>query len=359
MLAKDRSSLGGVVNFINILERNLGEDVRVERFKIGQRANQTGKWIRWLVPFIDMAHLAWQVTSNRYDVVHINPSLNGRSLFRDALFMLVLKLRGMRNVVLFMHGWEEGTAQSIENSIVLRKYFNTFFGTAPVIYVLASQFKQSLIDWGVRADNIHVITTMFDGRLFDGVTRNRADDEIRLLFLSRFVKEKGVYELLTSFAKLYERYPRLRLILAGDGPEDGEMRSRVRTAGLQDVVSFTGYVRDNDKAQILVDADMFVFPTYYGEGCPVSLLEAMAAGLPVVTAAAGGIGDFIVDGKNGKLLNTVSDKTVEAALHELLENDAARSDMGLYNKKIAWQCYEAAIVSASIEKSYVHLAATG
>lgn len=72
----------------------------------------------------------------------------------------------------------------------------------------------------MSADKIHVINTMFDGGQFEGVARNRTDDEVRLLFLSRFVKEKGVYELLTSFVRLYECYPRLRQILAGDGPED-------------------------------------------------------------------------------------------------------------------------------------------
>ena len=352
MLAKDRSALGGVVNFVNMLERNLSKGIDVEEFRIGQRKNRTGRLFRWLVPFVDMVRLAFRVILNRYDVVHINPSLNGRSLFRDALFMLVMKVRGIRNIVLFMHGWEAEAEKTIDNSALLKSLFRTFFGGAPVIYVLAGQFRQSLIDWGFVADRIHVTTTMFDGRLFDHVSRNRDGKEIRLLYLSRFVKEKGVYELLTAFGRMSEDFPGLRLIFAGEGAEYDGMRNWVSNAGLQDVVSFAGYVRYRNKAQILVDSDIFVFPTYYGEGCPVSLLEAMAAGLPLVTTTAGGIGDFFVHGRNGIVLDKVSADKVEAALRELLANHAERTAMGEYNKKIAWERYEAAVVSGNIEKTY-------
>lgn len=355
MLAKDRSSLGGVVNFVNILERNLSDDVCVEEFKIGLRDNKSGKLIRWVMPFVDMFRLACRILFNRYDVIQINPSLNMRSLFRDALFILVIKLRAISNVVLFVHGWEDKSEKTIGNCELLKNIFVILFGRAHVIYVLASRFKQSLVEWGVDADKVHVITTMFDGEHFNGVIRNRENNEIRLLYLSRFVKEKGVYELLTSFERLYKRYPYIRLVLAGEGPEGKGMQDWVRNSGLQDVVTFVGYVRDKDKAQVLVDSDIFVFPTYYAEGCPVSLLEAMAAGLPIVTSMVGGIGDIIADGKNGVLLEEVTAGTVETALQKLLENELMRKETGSYNKKIAWKHYEAAVISARIEKSYRQL----
>lgn len=359
ILVRDSSWYGGVVNFITLLKSNLSDNVCVDELRIGQRKQQSGRWLRPIIPLIDMTRLAFRVFTNRYDVIHINPSLNKRSLLRDALFMLVFKIRMFTNIIIYIHGWEAATATTIENNVILRRIFCILFGGAPVIYVLAGQFKRTLVDWGVDASRVQVVTTMFDGKQFNNVARSRIDDEIHLLFLSRFVKEKGVYELLIAFDHLSKRYSELRLIMAGNGPEEDGLHKWVNSAGLQNKVVFTGYIRDQEKAQVLMDSDIFVFPTYYGEGCPVSLLEAMAAGLPVVTTTAGGIGDFITDMKNGRLISEVSPDTVESAIQNLLDDRDGCISIAEYNKKVAWENYEAVVVTRKIEKTYLSLAKHG
>ena len=344
MFVRDPSWFGGVVNFVKSLEVNLSENVGVTEFRIGQRKGARGKWLQPFVPFFDAIRLAWHLVRHKYDIVHVNPSLNTKSLVRDALFLLVLRLRGIKNTVVFIHGWEESAALTIENNLLLKKIFLSLFGGAPVIYVLAKQFKSRLVGWGIDSARVHVVTTMFDGGQFAGISRNRADDKIHVLFLSRFEREKGIYELLEAFSALRDSFPGMVLILAGTGPEEAAMVEWVDKAGLSECVTFTGYIRDKEKAQVLMDADMFVFPTYYGEGCPVSLLEAMAAGLPVVTSSAGGIGDFIVDGKNGRLLDTVTTAKVEEAMLDLLANPEDRKTISEYNRKSAWEHYEATVV---------------
>jgi glycosyltransferase involved in cell wall biosynthesis len=359
MLVRDHSWFGGVVNFVKSLEINLSDNVDTIEFRIGQRKGARGKWFQLIVPLFDAARLAWLVIWDRYDIVHINPSLNIKSLVRDTLFLLVLRLRGIKNTVIFIHGWEESAAVAIENSALLKKIFVTLFGGAAVIYVLAKQFKSRLEAWGVDPNRVHVVTTMFDGRQFSGITRNRDDDEIRVLFLSRFVREKGIYELLEAFSRLHEHFPGLVLVLAGAGPEEVAMVKWVENAGLSESVTFTGYIRDKEKAQVLMDADIFVFPTYYGEGCPVSLLEAMAAGLPVITSSTGGIGDLIVDGRNGRLLETVTTAKVEDAMLDLLANLQNRKAISEYNRQFAWEYYEAAVVSKDIEAMYNNIVGRG
>jgi glycosyltransferase involved in cell wall biosynthesis len=359
MLVRDNSWYGGVVNYINALEANLSEDVHVDKLQIGQRRGEGGKWTRIFIPLLDATKLALQTRRGRYNIVHINPSLNRASLLRDALFMFVLKAGRVRGVILFIHGWEDGVAEAIENNSLLKNMFRTLFGWAPAIYVLGSRFKQTLVRWGLDARNIRVVSTMFDGKQFEGIVRKRTDDKLQLLFLSRFVKEKGIYELLQAFHSLQPRAPDIKLILAGDGPEMSRMREWVEDAELQDSVIFTGYVRDKEKGRILLDADIFVFPTYYGEGCPVSLLEAMAAGLPIISTAVGGIGDILTNGKNGYLLDEVTSYKIETAILVLLKDAKLRKNMAIYNKKIAWTNYEAAVVSKRIERVYRKVAVRG
>jgi len=359
MFVRDPSWFGGVVNFVKSLEDNLDKSVEVSEFIIGQRKVAEGKWLQPFVPLFDAARLAWHLVLNRYDIIHINPSLNTKSLLRDAIFLLVLKIWRVRNIVVFIHGWEDSTAHVIENNVLLKKLFVILFGGVPVIYVLAKQFKHRLEVWGVDPSSVHVVTTMFDGKQFDGITRNRIDEKIRVLFLSRFVKEKGIYELFEAFRSLREHFPGMTLILAGTGPEEQAMRKWVEKAGLAEYVTFPGYIRDKEKAQVLMDADMFVFPTYYGEGCPVSLLEAMAAGLPILTSRAGGIGDFIIDGKNGRLLDAVTTTEVENAMADLLTSPEDCKAMGEYNRETAWKRYEAAVISKDIEDMYLRLSESG
>jgi glycosyltransferase involved in cell wall biosynthesis len=225
------------------------------------------------------------------------------------------------------------------------------FGKAPLILVLASRFRDTLIDMGFKPDQIRVITTMFDGSMFTGINR-QDNDSPSLLFLSRFIPEKGIYELFEAFAGLTRRFPDLSLVMAGDGPERKRMVQWVQAHGLTDRVRFPGYLRGPAKAHALLNAEMFVFPTYHCEGCPVSLLEAMAAGLPVVTTRAGGIPDIFRDGENGILLKEVSPASIEHAIEKLLNNRQLSMDIRSNNLNRSWRTFEARVVTKKFENIY-------
>ena len=111
--------------------------------------------------------------------------------------------------------------------------------------------------------------------------------------------------------------------------------------------------------QLFADADVFVFPSYHGEGCPVSLLEAMAAGLPIISTDVGGISDIFINGQNGILLREVSPDELIAAIFRMLEDDELRRSAGQLNREIAWKRYEGAIVSRRIEQLYEQVVSLG
>jgi glycosyltransferase involved in cell wall biosynthesis len=145
------------------------------------------------------------------------------------------------------------------------------------------------------------------------------------------------------------------LILAGDGPAKAAVEARAAELGVADV-SFPGYVQGPDKAQELLDADLYVLATYHGEGCPVSLLEAMAAGVPCITSTIGGIPDVFQDGVNGLMLETVTVASVEEALDKLLGDPEKRSLIGAGNRVEAWEKYESHNATPRIESLYERVA---
>ena len=107
------------------------------------------------------------------------------------------------------------------------------------------------------------------------------------VFLGDLVERKGVFDLLEAWGALGETFPQARLVLAGTG-ESEACRRRARELGIEDRVELPGWVGPEEKRELLRRADLFVLPSYT-EGIPLSLLEAMAAGLPSIVTPVGGV----------------------------------------------------------------------
>jgi glycosyltransferase involved in cell wall biosynthesis len=119
--------------------------------------------------------------------------------------------------------------------------------------------------------------------------------------------------------------PGLRLTLVGDGPERADVERAVEAAGSRDRVHLVGYVAD--PAPYLAAADLLVLPSA-AEACPLAVLRAMAAGLPVVASRAGGLPELVRDGVDGLLVPTGDDAALRAALAALAADPARRRRMG-------------------------------
>lgn len=350
---------GGVADYVGMLKANLPTEVAVEDFHIGRRLLPPLLLpLSPLMPLLDALRLLLRLLTRRYDVVHLNPSFN-KAILRDSLFMLVLRVFGLSRVMVFMHGWNDAWARRVLSGPLSRALFRWLWGGAGRILLLASRFKQALVDAGLDGDRIEVVSTMFDAGQFDGVVSRRGSQPVHVLFLSRFVREKGGYELLQGFAQVAEAYPDVQLICAGDGPESAGMRAWAEQHGLNGQGRFPGFVRGREKAQLLMDADIFAFPTYYGEGCPVSLLEAMAAGCAVITGDAGGIPDIFEDGVNGAMISQPTGDKVAAALRGLLADPERCRAIGEHNRGVAARRFEASRASAAVAAVYSRLSGPG
>ena len=297
IISKDLRNQGGVVDVVSMILKHSSDNKHYQHFPIGSAPHIRNNSLSRNV-FVDAIRLCINSWTKKWDCIHMNPSFNWGSLIRDLTIIRIISISKNNKILTFIHGWNSNVISHVNSNYFLRKIVCGILNKSTMILVLASEFKQELSVMGVDSNKIHVTTTMFDGHFLKITENTRNDKNTVLLFLSRFIKEKGVYELLTAFKCLHEKIPNLKLILAGDGPEKTNMQQYVYENSLQNAVEFCGFVRDEKKAKILKSADIFVFPTY-SEGCPVSLLEAMAAGLPIITTPAGGIKDIFIDGTNG------------------------------------------------------------
>ena len=355
IVSKSLDEQGGIVNFVNTILRHGSDRVCYTHVPFGRSNGARGAAGIWATAS-SLMRLASVARSNEWDCIHVNTSLVWRSLARDGAILLLLRILGRRNALLFVHGWDMGVQQRISESVFLRVGLRALLRYPRKVIVLASAFKQTLEGWGVAGHSVFVMSTMFDGGTVALPTTSRGRTPGRtLLFMSRFIKEKGIYELLSAFERLSERHPDLRLVFAGDGPERERMIAWCRARNLDRRVDFPGYVREARKRALLEAADVFVLPTYYAEGCPVALLEAMAAGLPVVTARAGGVSDIFCHDVNGILLDEISPRSIETAVQRLLTDERYRERIGEVNRREAWSRYEAKVVTSELEAHYHHV----
>ncbi|WP_084295475.1 glycosyltransferase family 4 protein [Desulfitibacter alkalitolerans] len=124
------------------------------------------------------------------------------------------------------------------------------------------------------------------------------DNEKVLFFVGRLVREKGVHILIDSLPLLLQEFPEIKLIVAGTGPMEGQLKHQVKRMGLEHKVHFTGYIDDTLLKQLFKRADIAVFPSLY-EPFGIVALEAMASATPVIVSDTGGLSEIVSHGKNG------------------------------------------------------------
>ena len=133
----------------------------------------------------------------------------------------------------------------------------------------------------------------------------------RIGCVARLSPEKGIDRLLEAFAGVLRQVPYARLAIAGDGPARGQLEARAHELTLGGAVEFLGY--REDVSPVLGSLDLFVLPSLT-EGIPLALLEAMAAGLPVIATAVGGVPEVVEDGTSGMLVPPGDAAALERAM---------------------------------------------
>ena len=155
-----------------------------------------------------------------------------------------------------------------------------------------------------------------------------ADDKLVLAFLGRLVDRKGVLELLTALSLLSaEVLARLDVRIGGRGPLLADAEALVAKQGLGEVVTFAGFVAEEDKPQFFADADIAVFPATGGESFGIVLIEAMASGAGVVVAGANPGYLSVINDRPEVSVDATDAAAFAAALDLLIADPARRAEL--------------------------------
>ena len=175
-----------------------------------------------------------------------------------------------------------------------------------------------------------------------------ADTKV-LAVIGRLVEQKGHIYFLECFRKLLGKYSDIQGLIVGDGPLRGELEERSKMLGLNGRVIFTG-IR-NDIPEILKIIDVLVVPSLY-EGLPTIILEAMAAGVPVVATNVGGNSEIIVNGETGFIVPPKDSSVLAEYIGKILENNNLVESMRVMSRERAIQYFSLDKMMREVEGIY-------
>lgn len=272
------------------------------------------------------------IDTEQYEIIHCHTPMGGaigRLAARSA------RKKGTK-VIYTAHGFHFFKGAPLVNWLAyypaerwLAKYTDVLITINTEDYEIAKKFKVNRIEYvpgvGIDTDkfkNIEVNRT--EKRESLGVS----EDDFMIISVGELNKNKNHQVIIRAIAKL--RNEKIKYVLCGQGPLETELRELAKELDVENQVKFLGFRKD--VPDLMKVADLFAFPSYR-EGLSLSLMEAMASGLPVVCSEIRGNTDLIEDGKGGYLVEPSDVEGFAKYIKELIEDSRLRSEFGDFNHK--------------------------
>lgn len=282
--------------------------------------------------FSDYIRFIYRLSTHKYDLVHLNTTLDKRGVLRDVVYLVIVKLFRIKLVV-FFRGWDADFQRIIEEKH--KQLFLRAINSADGIITLFSECNVLLRSWGYQKP-IFLETTTVDCDLTRSISKINLENkdygipDLSILYMARIEKEKGIYLCIDAINSLRKSHPEIELHIAGHGTEYENMVSYIREKEIRGIV-IHGFVKDQAKIELLKAAHFFFFPTNYKEGMPNAVLEAMAFGLPVITRPVAGLKDIIIDGENGFVSESLNAEDFAELFRKSLEDRVRLKEISLRN----------------------------
>lgn len=271
------------------------------------------------------------IDSNEFDIIHCHTPMGGvlgRLASRDAR-------KKSTTVIYTAHGFHFYSGAPFINWLLyypmerwLSRYTDVLVTINKEDYYRAKRFKMNKLEC---ISGVGIDTKRFNGDKIDRIRKRKEigiqEDFFVILSVGELNKNKNHEIIIKSLAKLKNK--KIQYIICGQGPLDSYLKKLAVKLGVDEQLKLMGFRNDID--EICMVADLFVFPSFR-EGLSVSLMEAMASGLPVICSDIRGNSDLIDNGKGGYLLDPKDITGYSNKIHEIIIENNLRKKMGNVNK---------------------------
>lgn len=260
--------------------------------------------------------------TQRPSVVHANVGSMLHIMLAAKLARIPKKLYTVHNEARLLFG-NSNLKKMIYKSAFL------FFGFVPV--AICNTVKKTLInEFSLNSDRIPCVNNGVDINKFQFARVPHSD--VRIISVGTLYQIKNHQAIIDAFAELYSRNKNLRLIILGEGDQRELLEKKIEEYGLKEVISLPGIT--TNVASYLQTSDLYVSASLT-EGLPLSILEAMSCGLPVVATDAGGTIDIVKNNVNGMVVLRNDINALKNAIEILLDDADLQEEFGINSRRIA------------------------
>lgn len=285
-----------------------------------------------------------------YDIIHCHFGPNGNLgvLLRD--FGLI---KG--KVVTTFHGYDMSAIVREQGEDV----YNFLFENGDLFLPISEYWKEKLIKMGCNERSIIVYRMGIDTNKFQFSLRSKKHD-IQLLTIGRFVEKKGIEYGIQAVAKIIKKHPSVEYKIAGKGPLISKLECLIEEHGVEKNVKLLGWQHQDEVIKLMKKADIFVAPSITSkegdqEGIPLTIMEALATGLPVVATEHSGIPELVQDGRSGFLVPERDVEALAEKLEHLIEHPERWPKIGRAGRKFVEENYDINKLNDQLVEIYKNL----
>ncbi len=259
------------------------------------------------------------------DIVHIH---GGDITSFKRKFYYIKLIRFFKSKIIYHH---HGAAFMEEYNVASRRWKNRIKRTLEeidLVICLSESWRNNILKVAPAA-TIKVIPNGINIINFPG---KKISNGMNLTFLGLIGERKGIFDLLKVVKRLIDDGIEAKLRIGGNGEID-RLREEITDLDLSDNVNFLGWISKDQKDFLLKETDIFLLPSY-GEGMPMSIIEAMSYSIPVISTSVGGVPELVSDGETGFLINPGDLGALYEKIKFLIQNKKYRKKFGKQGKQI-------------------------
>ncbi len=254
------------------------------------------------------------------------------------LFIYLLCSFNLNKMVIHLHGGSLGEDVFKRNSLL--KYINFFFFSKFRKIIVLSESHKDIFKGSVEVSKIEIISNFIYPDFLISKTEVKKKFQkkipIKLIFLGNMIYKKGYLHLFNAFQNLDEEYQdAFELCFVGKFDSEEEKSKFLRAIRWSNRVRYLGELIGEEKKKVFRESHVFILPSMYREGQPLSILEAYASGCVVIATGQPGILDICSDSENGYIIQVGSIISLQKSLIRLLENHQDLETIALRNRNFA------------------------
>lgn len=344
MVGPDLALHGGIVSVVKgYLEGGLPQACDgFEYLGTGVGSSKLGKSVAFA-----RALVRYRRIMPEYDIVHLH--ISARGSYKRKSIMARMARKAEKRIILHDHDGEFAKAFE-EGGDDYRRDVRKTFGVADRVVVLSEEWRDYF------AENVcdpNKITVMHNGVAVPAKPCSPCSHQ-DVLFLGRLDANKSPDVLLRASRDVLKRFPETKIVFGGDG-EVEKNKALAKELGIENRCEFHGWVSGSDREALFERAAVYCLPSK-NEGLPMSLLEAMARGIPAVATPVGGIPQVIDDGVNGMLVPVGDCCALATALCEALDSSELRKSMGYKAREKVRSIFDIDMLLGELSEIYCNVA---